>query len=89
MDISIAKISEALVLYTILHSIVWVVMRIVRPLEKGLQYEVKKLIGQHRIDGHTDRLGICKTGDCSKLVMRNQQQAQSLQSQEAQRLQWS
>lgn len=88
MDISIPKVSEALVLYGILHSIVWVIMKIVKPIEKGLEYEVKRLIASHRIDGHKDRLGICKTGDCAKLVMKNQQQAQSLRSQRQQEFLW-
>jgi hypothetical protein len=89
MNITLAEIVKALVFYAILHTIVWVIMFITRPIKREAEHELKRLlIATHRKNGHVARLFACAEGDCKNLTMRNQQQAQLLLAQQEQVQQW-
>jgi hypothetical protein len=80
MNITPAKVFESLVLYIILHAIIWILLLVTRPITKQLKKESDYLIAHHVRQDHSGRFTHCIEPVCKHTRPTVQLQGQQVAS---------
>ncbi len=65
--ITLERVIDALIMYTLIRTIVWAFWRIVRPVQRLVKTEADRIIYEHAKNGHEGRLKHCTADSCASL----------------------